>query len=222
MIIFRKTPTFALTLTAAACLFSACSSSSSSSPSGDDAGSSGGSSSSGSSGSSGGTCAGDGGKVLTNVTFDSSGKPTCASGVGCDLTTNVCCISSTGGTCNPKAMGEGGTGTGDGGSAEGCLPGQGSFGCIDDSSCPSGQVCCFQADQTAQTAGSSCQTVAPGGKCSPDITATAGSVQLCQTNSECVSGCCAWQDCTIMGRTLSLTMCGAPPTSSSVISCSPH
>jgi hypothetical protein len=211
MLTLRKTSSLALTLAAAACVISACSSSSNPPSPMAEGGSSGGSTSSGSS--SGGTCSGDGGNVPTNVTFDDAGKPTCAAGVGCDLTTNVCCVSSTGGVCNSKA--------------KGCLPGQGNFGCVDDSTCPSGQVCCFQADQGAQTAGSSCQTVAAGAKCSPDITATAGSVQLCQTTSECKSGCCAWQDCTIMSstgtaRTLSLTMCGAPPTSSSIFTCAAH
>ncbi len=208
MLTLTKTSSLALALAAAACAFWACSSSSSSGPpasTGDDAGSSSGSTSS--SGSGGGTCAGDGGKVPTNVTFDSMGKPTCAVGAGCDLSANLCCFGSKGGTCTPTATG--------------CMPGYGSFGCIDDSTCPSGQVCCFAADADAGTLGSSCQTVAAGGKCSPAVTDTAGSTQLCQTNSECKSGCCAWQDCTVMGKALSLTMCGDPPTSSA-FSCTKH
>ncbi|MGH7435626.1 MAG: hypothetical protein ACRENE_08120 [Polyangiaceae bacterium] len=203
MMTFWKTATFGMTLAAAAaaCAISACSSSTSppSSP-GDDGGSSGGSTSSG------GSCSGDGGKVPTNVVF-LSGNPTCAADAGCDLSSNVCCIGTAGGTCTPTATG--------------CKAGYGNFGCIDDTSCSNGQVCCFQADQTAMTIGSSCQTVAAGGKCSPAITMTAGSAQLCQTNSECKEGCCAWQDCTVMGKMLSLTMCGAPPTSSA-FSCTPH
>ena len=83
--------------------------------------------------------------VSTNVTFI-SGHLTCALDAGCDLSSNVFCIGSAGGTCTPTATG--------------CKAGYGDFGCIDDSTRPSGQACCFQADSTGRNAGiRKCQDV---------------------------------------------------------------
>lgn len=62
------------------------------------------------------------------------------------------------------------------------------------------------------TAGAECQNVAStGNHCIPVATspsATQGSAQLCQTNAECITGSCLWQDCTVGTLKPSLTMCG--------------
>jgi hypothetical protein len=74
---------------------------------------------------------------------------------------------------------------------------------------------------TAMTAGSACQDVSgTGNKCSPPTTATHGSAQLCQTNAECKSGSCIWQDCTVNGNMVSLTMCGTQ--TGSAFNCTAH
>jgi hypothetical protein len=148
--------------------------------------------------------------VPTNVKFDSSGKPLCFGNQGCDLTSNVCCIdtTSTVATCLPTS--------------QACLTNTSArFGCVQKSDCPGNKVCCLTADQDAKTAGSTCQDVSTtGGKCQPTTTATHGSAQLCQTDSECKSGCCIWQDCTVMNQALQLTMCGLQ--TSSVFTCTAH
>lgn len=86
------------------------------------------------------------------------------------------------------------------------------FKCVEKTDCPSGQVCCGVADQAAATAGSACQDVAAtGNHCTPvatSATSTQGSAQLCQTNAECITGSCLWQDCTVGTLSPSLTMCG--------------
>src|SRR5579862_6494589 len=119
MFTLRMTCTLALTVAAVACTVSACGNSSSGTmfAMGDDASTSSTSgsstsSSSGSSGSSSGkpdssggsssghdagptTCDPDGGRVPTNLKFDSSGNPVCLGNQGCDLKSNVCCIDTT-------------------------------------------------------------------------------------------------------------------------------
>jgi hypothetical protein len=160
-----------------------------------------------------GGCDPEGGQVPTNVMFDSSGNPLCVGTKGCNLATNVCCID-TGGvfpsyTCIAKTQPCSNAST----SAR--------FGCVQKSDCTGNQICCLQADQTAMTAGSSCQDVSDaGGKCQPPTTGTRGSAQLCQTDRECKAGCCIWQDCTVMGNAIQLTMCGLQ--NSSVFTCNAH
>jgi hypothetical protein len=160
-----------------------------------------------------GGCDPAGGQVPTNVKFDSSGNPVCVGNTGCNLTTNVCCIDT--GPLIP---------------IESCIANtqpcknpstSARFGCVQKSDCPGNEVCCLQADQTAMTAGSLCLDVSDaGGKCTPATTSTRGSAQLCQTDKECKSGCCIWQDCTVMGNALQLTMCGIQ--NSSVFTCTAH
>jgi hypothetical protein len=86
------------------------------------------------------------------------------------------------------------------------------FKCVDETVCPANQVCCGVADQTRMTAGSQCEDVSSaGGRCSPmatSATATQGSAQLCQTNAECITGSCIWQDCMVGTLKPSLTLCG--------------
>jgi hypothetical protein len=143
----------------------------------------------------------DGGaRVRTNVLYDDAGVPLC--GTPCPLTSNICCVDALGNatchaqsaTCNQSAV----------------------FRCVSKSDCQGKQICCGVANQTASTAGSECQDVSTtGNHCTPVATSassTQGSAQLCQTNGECLSGSCLWQDCTVgTGVTTvhpSLTLCG--------------
>jgi hypothetical protein len=173
---------------------------------GDDAASSGGGSSgskSGSSGSgSGGSSSRDSGsssgvqRVPSNVQFTDAGVVLC--GTPCPLTSNQCCIdvlgnttcSSLGASCTNEAI----------------------FKCVQQTDCPANQVCCGVANQAAATAGSECQDVAStGNHCTPVATmasSTEGSAQICQTNAECLTGSCLWQDCSVGTLKPSLTMCG--------------
>lgn len=85
------------------------------------------------------------------------------------------------------------------------------FECVEDSDCPTHQVCCGYADMTTSSAGSKCQDLGSGTKCSPVPSDTQGSVQFCQKTCECKDGTeCLPQSCNIPGAPIpaSLTMCG--------------
>ncbi len=136
-------------------------------------------------------------KVPTNVVYNDAGVVMC--GTPCPLTANICCISPFGqGTCLATS--------------KTCPAQQAVFKCVQQADCPTGQVCCGVANQTAQTAGAQCQDVSTtGNKCTPVATGaspTQGSAQLCQTNAECKTGTCIWQDCAVGTLKPSLTMCG--------------
>jgi hypothetical protein len=149
------------------------------------------------------------------VKFDSSGYPTCQGTPpkGCNLKANVCCIDTAPFIPAYSCIAN----------TQQCSPASSSarFGCVQKTDCPGDQICCLQADQTTMSADSLCMDAGPGGKCSPAVTATAGSAQLCQTSKECKSGgCCIWQDCNVMGNPLQLTLCGVQATS--LFTCSAH
>jgi|HubBroStandDraft_6_1064221.scaffolds.fasta_scaffold13061_5 hypothetical protein len=171
----------------------------------DDAASSGGGSSGSkpsSSGSGSGSSSRDSGsssgdqRVASNVQFNDAGVVLC--GTPCPLTSNQCCIdvlgnttcTSPGASCTNEAI----------------------FKCVQQTDCPANQVCCGVANQSAATAGSECQDVAStGNQCAPVATSassTEGSAQICQTDAECITGSCIWQDCSVGTLKPSLTMCG--------------
>jgi hypothetical protein len=141
-----------------------------------------------------------GGHVPTNVQYSDAGVTICGT-VPCDLKSNICCVDLSGnGSClaNTKS----------------CPAFTVTFACVQQTDCPSGQVCCVVATSSGgASAKSQCQDVSTtGGKCTPADSSQAGSAQMCQTDAECKTGSCLWQDCSInlSGQTLkpSLTMCG--------------
>lgn len=209
-------------LSATVAAFEACSSSSGS-PNifGDDASaSSSGSGGASSSGSSSGSGSGSGAatssssgsgstnRVPSNVTFNDAGIPLCGT-TACDLKTNECCLTPPPyvATCNPQGT---------------TCPGQAIFNCVDETDCPSGEVCCGVANETAGTAGTECQDIASNNnQCSPAPSATMASAQVCQTTAECKNGMtCTWQDCTVGSGVVSLAMCGVQ--SGAVFNCTKH
>jgi hypothetical protein len=157
--------------------------------------SSGSTSGSGSSSRDSGNSSGDQ-KVPSNVQYNDAGVVLC--GTPCPLTSNVCCIDVLG---NGHCMPPGSTCTN-----------EAVFKCVERTDCPTNEICCGIADQTTATAGSECQDVAStNNQCTPVATSassTQGSAQLCQTNAECLTGTCIWQDCTVGTLKPSLTFCG--------------
>ncbi len=142
-------------------------------------------------------------RVDSGVSFTSTGGIYCAADMPCDLTTHTCCV--------------GGLGTGT------CVSGHSgcsaaltaAFECVEDSDCPTHQVCCGYADMTTSSAGSKCQDLGSGTKCSPVPSDTQGSVQFCQKTCECKDGTeCLPQSCNIPGAPIkaALTMCGIQAT----------
>jgi hypothetical protein len=152
--------------------------------------------------------------VPSNFTFNPQGEPSCGS-TACNLgpSYKTCCISSTGqGDCV------------DSGTA--CPPGGSVYECLDAFECPSSLSCCGVVDETAATVASACQSTltSPFSPCSnlaPADAATLVSVQLCQREQGCQTGeRCTWQDCTLGGQPIQLTMCGihsGPP-----LNCTAH
>jgi hypothetical protein len=214
--LLRKTSTtFGIFLSVAAVAVAACSSSSNGGLEGDDGGGpssgssagSGSGSGSGSSGSasgkdSGTSSGGDAacGKQVANMVTFTNGKVNC--GTPCDLTADTCCVSSVGAAM--CVTGHSGCGT------FGSPLGAAAFECIQETDCPSGQVCCGYAANGMT--GSKCQDVSGnGGKCSPAPSSTQGSVQFCQKSCECKDGSeCVAQSCTVTSGVpnANLTMCG--------------
>ncbi len=163
--------------------------------------------------SSGGDDASDGSGGPDATAFNDSGipyvAPVCGAqsgATGCDLRTNICCLTQTlAGTCIPK-----------GGS---CPSGQASVGCLQAAECPLGQSCCGVIEDIQGAVISSCRNVAQGGNC-PYAPYAAISlyqgVQLCKTDAECKNvtdagtpQLCIHQTC-YMGAMLS--MCGVQST----------
>jgi len=152
--------------------------------------------------------------VPSNFTFNPQGEPSCGS-TACNLgpSYKTCCISSTGaGDCV------------DSGTA--CPPGGSVYECLDAFECPSGLSCCGIVDETTATVAAACQSTltSPLSPCSNVAAADAAtlvSVQLCQQEQGCQYGeSCIWQDCTVEGQPIELTMCGihsGPP-----LNCTAH
>jgi|HubBroStandDraft_1064217.scaffolds.fasta_scaffold30428_1 hypothetical protein len=177
---------------------------------------------SGSGSSSGSTSGSSSGRVESNIVFNEAGVPLCGS-VACNLTSNTCCVAlNQTGSCIPQG--------------QSCTSQEAQFKCLEASDCPSGQVCCGVANNSAgaASAGSECQDIAAAGHCSPvpdaGAQSTLGSAQLCQTNAECVNHMdCTWQVCSI-DTTIdgvpnvmlmpNLTMCGLQ--SAAPFNCTAH
>jgi hypothetical protein len=138
-------------------------------------------------------------RVNSGIKFSASGEPLCDATNPCDLTKNTCCVGITGaGTCTTGH-------NGCGGALDATLE------CVEDTDCPTNQVCCGFFDMSAGMAGSKCQDVSGNGnKCSPAPTATQDSVQFCQKTCECKDGSeCIPQNCNVgLPIPAHLTMCG--------------
>jgi hypothetical protein len=170
-------------------------SSSGSSSSGSGSNSSSGSSSgsgghlSGSSGSSGADASSSANeRVDSGIPFTDAGVPYCNPTTPCDLSKNTCCVDTFGnGTC-------------DTGHSVSCGVG-GSFQCIKESECPTGQLCCgYQTD--SMHGGSKCEAVS--------MCPSQTSAQLCETSAECPNALeCIPQSCNV-GAPLpaNLMLCG--------------
>jgi hypothetical protein len=103
----------------------------------------------------------------------------------CDLKTNTCCLDQfLVARCISKPMT--------------CPSNNVSFGCLQATDCPSGQVCCGLADSSAMTATTSCATIASGTNCPGMSSMTMGYAQFCQTDGECKNHqACIKQSCPI-------------------------
>ena len=137
-------------------------------------------------------------QVNSGVMFESNGDLACGLNMPCNLKSDTCCVDALA-TASCKS-GHAGCGAGLVAAA---------FECVQDTDCPSGQVCCGYAQNNA--AGSKCQDVSHNGnKCSPAPSSTQGSVQFCQKTCECKDGSeCIPQSCNVMaGVPANLTMCG--------------
>ncbi|MGO9833804.1 MAG: hypothetical protein ACLP1X_06285 [Polyangiaceae bacterium] len=178
---------------------------SSSSGSGTSSGTSTSSSGSGSSASSSGSGTSSGIADSSPPQFTDGGTPLCNE-TPCDLQSNTCCVTQfiTGSSCIEHS----------GSANQGCPANTAAFSCLQASDCTTaGQVCCGEADSTAQTAGTSCKTVAAGGSPCGASSSTAAYAQICTTTKECKNGMqCVAQVCAVVisGVTANahLTMCG--------------
>jgi hypothetical protein len=156
-------------------------------------------------------------RVSSGVVFDDAGGILCAANMPCDLTSDTCCVNGLGiGTCK---SGHNGCGAGTG------LAAQAAFQCVEDTDCPTNQVCCGYADTTTSTAGSKCQAVGADNKCPSPVANTPSAVQFCQKTCECKDGSeCIPQACAIGGASsgippANLTLCGLQAAGSSFGTC---
>ncbi len=171
--------------------------------------------------------------VPSNFTFNAQGEPSCGA-MSCNLgpTYETCCLGATGdATCV------------DAGAA--CPPGGSAYECVDSFECsvppaslgtkvqPVGsagtlqnEACCAVIDETTATVTSSCQSTltSPLSPCANVAPADAGalvSVQICVMNESCFTGeRCIWQDCTVGGQPIQLTLCGVH--GEAPLNCTPH
>ncbi len=201
-------------LSLATALSAACSSKSSGGGLGDDEGEGG----SGSSGS-GGTGSSGSGSSGTSTTGSTSGSPSCErvaddtvyyddagvlhlAGPGttaCDLRSHVACLDALTMVATCVAP-----------SAQACSVTAAQFGCLEQSDCASGMLCCAN-NSSASGVGSACTTPGSDGLC-PQATAgpVSGKLQFCQTSCECANKeACTPQSCTASGSPAAhLTLCG--------------
>jgi hypothetical protein len=145
-----------------------------------------------------------GARVNSGVVFDDAGAIYCAANMPCDLASDTCCVSGLGvGTCKTGHNGCGG-GTG--------LSAQAAFQCVEDTDCPTNQVCCGYVDSTMNTAGSKCQAIGADNKCPAPMANTQSAIQFCQKTCECKDGSeCVPQSCPLGVPGVpnaNLTMCG--------------
>ena len=158
-------------------------------------------------GDSGGAC---GTRVSSGVVFDDAGAIYCAANMPCALASDTCCVNGLGmGTCKP---GHNGCGAGTG------LAAQAAFQCVEDTDCPTNQVCCGYVDTTMNTAGSKCQAIGADKKCPAPSASTQSAIQFCQKTCECKDGSeCVPQSCDLGVPTVppaNLTLCGLQTTGS--------
>ena len=121
---------------------------------------------------------------------------TCGS-TNCDVRSNTCCI-----TLSTSPTGRCVSGT-----TSSCNSSEATFHCRYSCDCPAGQSCCGTLNPSNLLSGgdATCQTVAPGGSCTPPP--GLASAQLCLQDEECQNGAkCIYQSCTIFGANFHL--CG--------------
>jgi hypothetical protein len=143
-------------------------------------------------------------RVNSGVVFDDAGAIYCAANMPCDLASDTCCVSGLGvGTCKTGHNGCGG-GTG--------LNAQAAFQCVEDTDCPTNQVCCGYVDTSMNAAGSKCQAIGADNKCPVPMSNTQSAIQFCQKTCECKDGSeCVPQSCPLGVPGVppaNLTMCG--------------
>ena len=144
-------------------------------------------------------------RVNSGVVFNDAGAIYCAANMPCALASDTCCVG---------ALGMGSCKSGHNGCGASALGPQAAFECVEDTDCPTNQVCCGYVDTTMDTAGSKCQAIGANNKCPAPVANTQSAVQFCQKTCECKDGSeCIPQACSIGGAgsgipPANLTLCG--------------